>query len=83
MAGVRLLDGVHAKGPDSVDREGGDVGHSAKFFLERLRGTGGGNSQVESEGLSQSTGVQTNVLCRTRLFNGQCHECCQAALERQ
>jgi hypothetical protein len=33
MAGVRLLDGVHAKGPDGVDRDGSDFGHKSEVFL--------------------------------------------------
>jgi hypothetical protein len=45
MAGVRLLDGVHAKGPDSVDREGGDVGHSAKFFWNGYAGQEGATAK--------------------------------------
>ena len=40
MTGVRLLDGVHAKGPDGVDRDGSDFEHKSEVFFGKL-GTGG------------------------------------------
>jgi hypothetical protein len=38
MAGVRSLDGVHAKGPDGVDRDETDFGHKSEVFFGKFGG---------------------------------------------